>query len=461
MSFNRGAPRLSDDAVSPSDDDVMNLLLGHSDERPFINRMPEKAMASAALPVKGLVEYRAMETVSLASSGGPSLFGASQGMSRLSLSSPHGVPPLGCAGADAWAVPSAKKGHHGLTAAASWAGAAVEREQPFATPQLQPFFHDESTVTQFRTTRPSEEVFSALLRAARELDCRVAENREEGTVQVTAFVDHGRVTATVRVYRESDDRHLVSYARTFGDHMTATRLFFTLANASGLVQLQLPRLLRRSAARECCALAADTRRSGSEEKAAPAVSESAAAPAALTVFVEMLGSVFAEETLVGAQGLARACCCPLAARPYVPHLASIVEAFRKHEVSGCSGHLVSRDVVACIAGVVATVARAALLPAATTTSSAAAATTKSAAPETCCEVAVQGMLRCAANGNADAECARASLQALTSLCTHVPGLKECLVTDHRRLVDDALECKGSSAEYLRASARALRVALDL
>ena len=310
----------------------------------------------------------------------------------------------------------------------------------FAAPQMQPFFED-STVTQFISARSPVEICDCLLNAMKANDCMYDVDRSEGVIKLTSFVDHSRVSATMRIYAKSPTQHLVHYGRTFGDRIPATRLFFSLANDSGLISLQVPRLLRRSAPRECCAAAA---RDGAEAKASP----HSFTPTATTVFVEMLGSVFAEEALVGAQGLARACCCSVSAKPYVPHLAAIINAYTEHQQSGSAGHLVSRDIVTCLASVVAKVGIAGQQTAG-------------------CEAAVEPMLQCAASEGGDAECARASLIALASLCCADESLKTRVQQDFTELVHAAVDGSGpcssgsETPSFLRAAAMKLKTSLGL
>lgn len=323
--------------------------------------------------------------------------------------------------------------------------AAAKTEQPFMAPQMQPFFQ-EDTVTQFSSTQPAQEIFNALLRAMREHEVMYSADREKGTVKMTSFVDHSRVEATFHVYRQNTS-HLVRYGRNHGDRIPATRLFYTLANASGLVQMQVPRLLRKSS-RECCSAASAPE--GSEEKAA---SETFSAPEAATVYVDMLESMFLEEVLVGAQGLARACCCPSAAAPYVPHLAAITKALAAHRATGCKGHLVCRDIVACLAEVLQNVSIAAIT-----------AEGKREA-EPLVESALIPLLQCAALPNGDLACARTSLDALTSISNVSPTLRKTLATVHKSIVADAVSglgpCSiaGSGLPFLKASARKLQESL--
>jgi hypothetical protein len=168
----------------------------------------------------------------------------------------------------------------------------------------------------------------------------------------------------------------------------------------------------------------------------------------IIVFVEMLGSVFAEEALVGAQGLARACCCSVSAKPYVPHLAAIISAFKSHQQSGSAGHLVSRDIVTCLASVVAKVGIAGQQTAG-------------------CEAAIEPMLLCAASEGGDAECARASLVALASLCCADEALKTRVRQDFSELVHAAVDGNGpcstgsETPSFLRAAAMKLKKSLDM
>ena len=332
--------------------------------------------------------------------------------------------------------------------------AAAPAVQPFAAPKMQPFY-EEDTATQFISSQRPDQICDALVSALKANDCVYDINREKGHIKLTAFVDHCRVSAVVRIYRKTADSCLVNYGRNFGERIPATRLFFTLANDSKLIQLEVPRLLRRrGGARQCCTAAAAAREGAgsSEAKAAPALDFT---PTATTVFVDMLGSVFAEEALVGAQGLARECCCAVSGAPYVPHLPAIVAAFRQHQVSGCAGHLVSRDIIACLADVIALVGDA--------------ATRAAAGPRA--DGAVEPMLRCAASVSTggDVECVRASLRALAKLCEADPSLTSRMRDDHRDLVVLALAAatRGKAAattdstSFVRTAAQRLQAVLGL
>lgn len=325
----------------------------------------------------------------------------------------------------------------------SWLPA--KKEKPFMAPKLQPFFQ-EDTVTQFVTAKPVEEIYSSLLRAMRENECMYSADREHGTIKLTAFVDHSRVEATVRVYRQNAS-YLVRYGRNYGDRIPATRLYFTLANASGLTakQLPLPRLLRKSR-RLCCANAAAE---GSEAKA----SDDTAAVEAQTVYVDMLSSMFPEEALVGAQGLARACCCRTSASAYVPHLPQIVAALTKLQATAGSTHPATQDVLICLADVIGSVSSAAL----------AAEVADTATVQT----AVDPLLRCAALVNGDVQCAQHSLVALTAISAGSSAIRAILCDSHRLLVDEAITGRGPCSEngnapaFLKAAALQLKDTLGL
>ena len=318
----------------------------------------------------------------------------------------------------------------------------VSKEQPFLAPQLQPFFQEDS-VTQFSTQKPVQEIYNALLRAMRENECMYSADREKGTIRLTAFVDHSRVEATVRVYR-TNSSNLVLYGREYGDRIPATRLFFTLANASKLVQLQLPRLLRKSTRRCCTSKLSD----GGEEKATDV-------PEAAAVYVDMLSSMFVEEALVGAQGIARACCCVTAARHYVPYLQQIVAALQEHQTRACDGHLVCRDVSVCLAQVVDRVSSAALdMRAGSET-------------QTLLKKALFPLLQAAALVHGDAENARFSLNALSTICQKSATIRAEVLKKHRLLVNEATTGKGPCSvsgdgeAFLKASARRLQDILSL
>lgn len=325
----------------------------------------------------------------------------------------------------------------------SWMPA--KKEKPFVTPKLQPFFQ-EDTVTQFVTAKPAEEIYDSLLRAMRENECMYSADREHGTIKLTAFVDHSRVEATIRVYRQSTS-HLVRYGRNYGDRIPATRLYFTIANASGLTatQLPLPRLLRKSR-RLCCTNAAAE---GSEAKA----SDDAATVEAQTVYVDMLSSMFPEEALVGAQGLARACCCRTAAAAYVPHLAQIVAALQQLQAASDSSHPANQDILVCLADVVGAISSAALAA--------------EGADTTTIQSAVDPLLRCAALVKGDVECARHSLKALTAICAGSSDIRTIVLDAHRLLVDEAVTGRGPCSEngtgpvFLKAAALQLKDTLGL
>lgn len=321
----------------------------------------------------------------------------------------------------------------------AWMGMVSNTEtQPFKAPKIQPFYHDD-TVTQFESTKPSEEIFSSLLRAMREMECMYSVNRESGLIKFLSFVDHTRVSATFRVYLKTPGTHLVHYGRNFGGRIPATRLFFNLANASGLVQLQVPRLLRSGAPRDCCSQTQSDKKADS--------------PAPLTVFVEMLSSVFSEEALVGAQGLARACCCIHSAKAYVAHLPAIFSAFRQHQQSG-TDHIVSRDVVTCLAGVIERVGVAALRSSADS----------DAEPV---RESLESLLQVGAQVEGDILSARASIRCVASLCEASAPVKSAVLSEHRDLAVEALQgkgpcsAKGSSAPFVKACAERLSKVLGL
>lgn len=300
--------------------------------------------------------------------------------------------------------------------------APAKTEAPFVAQQMQPFFQ-EDTVTQFPSNQSAQDIFNALLRAMKENEVMYNANREKGTIKLTAFIDHSRVEATIHVYRQNNS-HLVRYGRNHGDRLPATRLFYTLANASGLVQLPMPHLLRKSS-RDC--------------------SSSSSEP--VTIFVDMLESMFMEEVLVGAQSLARACFSPSAAAPYAPNLQKIIEALTTHRAAGSKGDLITRDVVACLAEVVENVSAAAL------------SGERQGDFEPVVETALIPLLQCAALPNGDAACARASLDALTAIALASDNLRKTLSTTHKSIIGDAVtglgpcSSTGSGESFLKASAR--------
>mmetsp|Transcript_41609 Transcript_41609/g.61044 ORF Transcript_41609/g.61044 Transcript_41609/m.61044 type:complete len:418 (+) Transcript_41609:246-1499(+) len=315
----------------------------------------------------------------------------------------------------------------------------------FATPKLQAFY-EEDTVTQFRCNKAPADIVDALVSAMKESDCVTTVDHSNGTIKLTAFVDHARVSATVRVFSTGHDatHHLVHYGRNFGDRIPATRLFFKVANASGLVSLKMPRLLRRAPSRKCCL---EQQRVGAEEKAA----SPSFTPTATKVFVDMLASDFAEEALVGAQGIARACCCPVASKPYAVFLPEITAAYNQHLEAGNKGHLVSRDVLACLAEVIEKVG-----------------TTRAAQQaqcdgKVCCQDVLETMLQCASGADSDIECARASMKAVNALCDRIESVKSFILEQHHQLAVSAstVPTAPERADFLRPAAERLRATLGL
>jgi hypothetical protein len=305
-------------------------------------------------------------------------------------------------------------------------------EPKFAVKQLQPF-HEDVTSTQFNTSKTSKEIVSSLLRALKEHECMYSVNRTEGTIKLAKFVDHTRVKATIRIFKNNSGENIVHYAPNFGDRIPATRLYYTIVNTSGLLKLQIPPLLRRTAPRTHCTVQND-------------------ADEAVTVFVDMVDSRFIDQALAGAQGIARQCYCPLAAKPYVKYLASLSESFERYESAARSGktnNIVSRDVATCLA-----TALGHIITAANTTEDYAELCTK----------AIERLLKSASKPETDMECARAVLKSVSCLCLDCPRLKKCINDKHRQLVQEAVMGCGpctisNSQDYLNGPAKQLREVL--
>lgn len=302
-------------------------------------------------------------------------------------------------------------------------------EPKFAVKQLEPFYED-GTSTQFTTSKTSKEIVSSLLRALKEHECMYSVKRTEGRIKLAKFVDHTRVDATLQIFKKISGENIVHYKRNFGDRIPATRLYYTIVNTSGLLKLQIPPLLRRTAPR--------THRTVQND-----------AEEAVTVFVDMVDSRFIDQALAGAQGIARQCYCPTAAKPYVKYLASLSESFKRYESAARSGKIVSRDVATCLA-----TALGHIITAANTTEDYAEICTK----------AIERLLYSASMPGTDMECARAVLKSVSCLCQVCPRLKKYINDKHRQLVQEAVMGSGpctisNSQDYLNGPAKKLREVL--
>ena len=215
----------------------------------------------------------------------------------------------------------------------------------FIASKLNPFFAVE-TVTQFVCSKPLTEILAGLEKFLNQRGYSYEVNHESGSIRFSCFFNFGHVEAAFRVWRLDSEKFLVSYAPNSGDVMSSYRLFYELVNGSGLINLEIPRILR---SRSRAALKTDFLSDAS------AIEAQTIAPEALLVFIGMLNSCFWDDIATGAKGLARECSYDERAALYVKHLPAIIHAFKAYVKEDYEKNFLSRDIVPCLAFVLSRV----------------------------------------------------------------------------------------------------------